>query len=396
MILHNDVRRAQYEDMIFNLADAFEGFQIYLPAFLDFRGRIYRSGIIHFHERDLARSFLLFDLSNINGYSGCLSENNIPRLKEAIAFHYKSFVQIKDASDWFETQYSTNLSKSIENFLLTSYNAKNPFQFIASTLPLMVGCKKTMSQIPITQDASASAYQIMSYLMLDGQIASYTNLLPNEGNLIKDIYTKMLEDLLNYIKMNKYLDQNQIQILDSNLNRKTIKKLFMPIVYGKTTMAMANDLKQVLSHYLTHKECWEVAKLCVKFWKEEYPHFDSLMTIVKTIGWIVSSRGSQVVYRTKFFATVQDYMKKEPVNIWVYDRVKKKRRQVTLRVPTQTRDRKKSQISTFVNFIHQKDAYIAMSVISDMIVRGYPIYTVHDNFISTADYCNSLSDIYIV
>ncbi|GKE67436.1 hypothetical protein Tco_1521597 [Tanacetum coccineum] len=28
----------------------------FLPAFIDFRGRIYRSGILHFHERDLARS----------------------------------------------------------------------------------------------------------------------------------------------------------------------------------------------------------------------------------------------------------------------------------------------------------------------------------------------------
>lgn len=38
------------------LASAYEGYQFYLPSFIDFRGRIYRSGILHFHERDLARS----------------------------------------------------------------------------------------------------------------------------------------------------------------------------------------------------------------------------------------------------------------------------------------------------------------------------------------------------
>ena len=40
-------------------ANAMRLITFYLPAFLDFRGRIYRSGILHFHERDLARSLIL-------------------------------------------------------------------------------------------------------------------------------------------------------------------------------------------------------------------------------------------------------------------------------------------------------------------------------------------------
>lgn len=54
------VQQAQYEGFILNLARAYDGYEFYLPAFMDFRGRIYRAGILHFHERDLSKSLLQF------------------------------------------------------------------------------------------------------------------------------------------------------------------------------------------------------------------------------------------------------------------------------------------------------------------------------------------------
>ncbi|KAH0439561.1 hypothetical protein IEQ34_025844 [Dendrobium chrysotoxum] len=55
-----NIQCSRYEDFIIKLAIAYDGYHFSLPAFLDFRGRIYRSGILHFHERDLARSLILF------------------------------------------------------------------------------------------------------------------------------------------------------------------------------------------------------------------------------------------------------------------------------------------------------------------------------------------------
>ena len=54
------IQRSRYERLILNLARAYDGYKFYLPAFLDFRGRIYRCGILHFHECDLARSLIVF------------------------------------------------------------------------------------------------------------------------------------------------------------------------------------------------------------------------------------------------------------------------------------------------------------------------------------------------
>ncbi|KAI3666305.1 hypothetical protein L1987_89192 [Smallanthus sonchifolius] len=53
--------------------------------------------------------------------------------------------------------------------------------------------------------------------------------------------------------------------------------------------------------------------------------------------------GSHVVYKNTVFTTVLKYMKLDPVNVWIYDRKNKKRRQVTLRVSTEKNDKRKSE-----------------------------------------------------
>ena len=53
-------------------------------------------------------------------------------------------------------------------------------------------------QAPITQDASASAYQIMSYLLLNVPMAKRTNLIVDSANeaeqRIEDVYTQILHE----------------------------------------------------------------------------------------------------------------------------------------------------------------------------------------------------------
>lgn len=97
------------------------------------------------------------------------------------------------------------------------------------------------------------------------------------------------------------------------------------------------------------------------------------------------------------------------INIWVYFRNKhgqekspdkkknRTRSKVSLRIPIERRDRRKTQTSTFVNFIHQKDAGIAMSTVTRFISQcpAAPIYTVHENFLTTLPYAHFLSIKYL-
>lgn len=391
--IYKIIQGSRYEQTMLRLCKALDGYDIYLPAYLDFRGRIYRSGILHFHERDLTRSLLLF--SDVN-----TTDSNEEKQKayDALAFHYKSFSTIDECREWSNKTintitdmmiYNSDEEVTLNHFIELSAKAKNPFQFLSHALGLFMN---KWGNLPIVQDASASAYQLMSYFLLNEKMAMITNLIPNRDGKINDIYTMLLEELL--VFFDKVLSEPLLSTVIKLFNRSLVKSIYMPMIYGKSQYSVCTDLKSEFSNKLTDKECREITQICFRFWSDRYHGMDCLIKLIRSIGWVVSSRDSPVSYKVPFFRTVQDYMVMKPINVWVYDVNNKKRRRVTLRVTTDKRDRRKSEISTFVNFIHQKDAYIAMSVIEKMQIINAPVYTVHDNFISTATYCDLLPSIY--
>ena len=83
------------------------------------------------------------------------------------------------------------------------------------------------------------------------------------------------------------------------------------------------------------------------------------MKLINLIGWFCSAKDKPVYYSTSYFTTVQDYMRSKKAEILVYEKISMKRHRVTLRVPTGERDKRKTQVATCVNFIHQKDSFIA-------------------------------------
>ena len=310
--LCKNIQRARYEKLIIKLAKAYDGYHFYLPAFVDFRGRIYRSGIMHLHERDLARSMIVFANSES-------SDNfNNSQYISAAAFHYKSFVTDAEAIAWF----TNNFVQITENTVELALEAKRPFQFMAH-LTRMMSFSKANKEVdhtcmPITQDASASAYQIMSYFLLDETLAKRTNLIPSSDGKIQDVYSFILEELKEF--MIAELGKNNLsrQVCEV-LTRKIVKGIFMPIIYGKTLMSTAHDLKDHISHYITHKECFLVASVCFKFWRTKYPGMDCLIRLIRHIGWIASAKDSPVFYRVPEFTTVQDYMIMDKIKIWLYN-----------------------------------------------------------------------------
>jgi len=116
-LLMKNMQWARYECKILDLAKAYDGYSFYFPAFLDFRGRIYRNGIFHFHERDLARSLLLFycspnesDLARSLLLYDCISQNEQDHMNEKLYYRClistlylgESFYEMKN-SDFKQT-----------------------------------------------------------------------------------------------------------------------------------------------------------------------------------------------------------------------------------------------------------------------------------------------------
>jgi DNA-directed RNA polymerase len=388
--LFTRVQRARYEDFVIKLASAYEGYQLYLPAFMDFRGRIYRSGVLHFHERDLSKSLLLFSVSPQNN----LSEKTLSQdLACAAAFKYQKFESLDDALKWYNNHQSQMFS-SDKSLIQFAESASDPFQFIAKILSLD---SSSYYKVPVSVDASASAYQIMSYLLLNQEMGRRTNLLPSSDGKIQDLYMCLQDELHKFLDKRLEVSPYKHKLVLSMLTRKFVKGLFMPLVYGKTVFSMVQDIRNnEKGSSLTFKECYNLAKLCYDFYCYKYPDIVNLMNLLNLIGWFCSSLDKPVLYSTSYITTVQDYMCSKNEYIWVYNRQTKKRHRVTLRVPTYNRDSRKTLISTCADFIHQKDAYIAKKVVDGFLsyTGGAPVYTVHDNFITTVLYARYIPNIY--
>lgn len=405
-----NIQKARYERFIIELAEALDGYEIYFPVYLDFLGRIHRPGIFNFHECDLASALLQFvpehtnDTSPIKGELAGLTSKEVETIHIATGFHMKKFQNSEEASKWY-SETKDDISKMLADnklrlYLLTAREARRPFQFLANiTILQSVQWKDWMEGIPIKQEASASAYQILSYLSLDKEMAIQTNLIKDgKEPQIHDIYEILKQPLLQYacdilhlsIRNNKYL----LYLLDSSL----VKRIFMSRIYGKTVESTAADINTKLST-LKYQNCLVIAQLCFRFWREQYSHITNLETLIRLISSVVASARQPVWLSNQSFYTKQDYIRLRSNHIWVnyFDKKKRKRKicrkKITMKEFTNKRDRRKTVDNTFANFILQMHASIEIDMAhnaSKQMPKPIPLYTVHEQFITTAKHSQYL------
>ena len=134
------------------------------------------------------------------------------------------------------------------------------------------------------------------------------------------------------------------------------------MVKGKTIGSTITDLNISLSKFVVKKESFILASNIFKFWRDKYYYLQILMKMIP--GRFVSALDQPVFYSTPY--TLQDYRVMSKNTVYVYDKNTRKRRSVTLAFPSEKRDKRKTETSTFANFIHQKDAYIAMKMVEQM------------------------------
>lgn len=216
------VQRARYDDFVIKLASAYEGYTFYLPAFLDFRGRIYRAGILHFHERDLSKSLIMFKY-DFREYDSCdlppLSFTDLrDHLSISASFKYKKFDNYNEALTWYNDVVKMNYHHNDKKLIQFAAEGSDPFQFISKVLTIRdESLTHKLWLHPVTQDASASAYQIMSYLLLNIKMAKLTNLIPNKNGLIEDMYLSLRKELIQFLK-DKF-PENTYKIIEKYLTR---------------------------------------------------------------------------------------------------------------------------------------------------------------------------------
>lgn len=421
-ILQKNIQASNYEAHTIKMAEALVGYKFYLPVFMDFRGRNYRYGPFHYHGCDLVRSLFLFadpegHINPKQAFTGRIKTNDeledeFKSVVVGTAFHFTKFSNYEEAYKWYNYKIIDKIIEIKSNEVEVTSNdvevilydlvrlARHPFPFLSASIAIIAEDTETMFKIPINLDASASAYQIMSLFLLDLKMAKNTNLISRgDKDCIQDIYLSMLHELNNYIKKKKGENSNVWFLVNRLFNRDIVKNMYMPIVYGKTKFSTECDLREKLSKFMSSAEIKDITTECFAFWDDKFKDMKNLMLLISSISWVAANKHKPVIYTTDYWTTIQDYIVMDPVRIWVYyDRPKKKRSQVTLRVPTDKKDTRKSMCSTFANFVHQKDALTVINFV-DIILReqeGHviPLYTVHDNFVTTASYARYLPYIY--
>ena len=99
--------------------------------------------------------------------------------------------------------------KCLEDLIERASTARDLYQYTSKIVtPAAESTKVSPYQLPITQDACDSAYQIISYFMLDFKLSKYKNIFPtkvhnSEHLRINDIYDFFLSELIQYLKAAK-------------------------------------------------------------------------------------------------------------------------------------------------------------------------------------------------
>ena len=160
------LRIQRYESFILKIASAYAGYEFYLPAFVDFRGRIDRAGVLHFHERDLARSFIVFASRTVDKAIE-LNKDEVDDLRShrmvraAVSFHYQKFSTYEAATRW----YFDSIKDRIENLIEIAAGASEPYQFISKVICLEFPNGESSQQRLV---ATTKQFHLRSYFALSG------------------------------------------------------------------------------------------------------------------------------------------------------------------------------------------------------------------------------------
>lgn len=220
--------------------------EIYWPAVQDFRGRIYRIGNLNIQLNQFVRSLITF----------ASDEPLIKRRKQSNKSWAQYNLLIKeillkdDLIEKWDNVFGDRLinNDTFENLLLEDFLAKK--LSLIQVGQLLLVRQGAYARIGIYYDASASAYQIMGVINADKKLCQLTNVLKSENNKKEDLYQFFLNRLnietQNYSASGE--EDKQVKMyenyLKDNLNRSLIKAIVMPLIYGKTSMGFAEDLKE--------------------------------------------------------------------------------------------------------------------------------------------------------
>ena len=247
-------------------------------------------------------------------------------------------------------------------------------------------------------DQTSSGYGHAACLMLDRQLAKFTNVI---GKAPADLYAgagKVTEARLRALLRDEE-DPKRQQILqwwlDFKPTRRLWKQVFMPLVYGSTFVNMqetiTNYLRDELANFLT-PEGLRIIELARVLAAEAYAVSKEVMPgVLQLQRWLVHLAKLQMDagYRPHWY-TPDGLLVEVYHSVTSEDEVRMVLTNRTVRVQARTNegapiDKKRSAKGIAAHFVHSQDGAFLRKFVNHWHGYGHPISTVHDCFGTTVD-----------
>ena len=217
---------------------------IYLPAYIDFRGRVYAKPKLNHQAVDWMKSLWLF----AEGKSIDTPEA-AKWLKVHLAncgdFNKISKASFDDRVKWVDDNHNRIMKYALDPFEDTEwlYEASEPFCFTAACIEYrkwQLQGSSYICNLPVAVDGSNSGLQHFSAMARDLFTGSAVNLVPMDKP--QDVYQVAADYLLEILEAEKE-DPLAKEWLDFGISRKTTKRATMTICYGSRKGGLTKDKK---------------------------------------------------------------------------------------------------------------------------------------------------------
>jgi len=370
--------------------------EVYLPATLDFRGRVYAKPHLNHQRSDYVKALWSF------AEGKPLDTLGLAFLKIHLAncgdFNKVSKAPFEKRLQWV----GENLSKIIETAInpfedLWWTKADSPFCFLASCHEIhqyYLSPDTYVCHLPVSVDGSCSGLQHYSAMLRDSEGAAYVNLVPSDTP--QDVY-KEVANIVNELVLSDTDEPMAAEWLEHKIDRKVTKRATMTLCYGSKQYGWREQLMEDFMREYTKEvelgardkhpfaepnkaSAYMAKKLDVALRKTVKAAVEGMDWLQEVAG-LLASENKPVIWTTPIgFPVVNGYY--EPILKQVDIKIKgKRKRQQLLLGYTDQLKRTKQRSTIAPNFVHSYDAAHLMMVALEAKKQGINSFLlIHDSF----------------
>lgn len=370
--------------------------EVYLPATMDFRGRVYAKPHLNHQRADYVKAIWMFSEGKPLDTAGAAF------LKIHLAncgdFEKVSKAPLKRRLEWVAANLERILDTARDPFEdLWWTEADSPFCFLAACYELgqyFCNPKGYICSLPVSIDGSCSGLQHYSAMLRDAEGAEFVNLIAAEEP--KDIY-KEVANIVNELVRNDPDDPLAQEWLAHKIDRKVTKRATMTLSYGSKQYGWREQLMEDFMDQYTKevqlgqrkehpfKEPGKASGYMAK--KLDIALRKTVKAAVEGMDWLqdlaslLASENKPVIWTTPIgFPVVNGYY--EPVLKQVDIKIKGKRKRQQLLLGYTDKLKRSKQRSTIApNAVHSMDSAHLMQVALEVKKQGInSMLMIHDSF----------------